>query len=1012
MIPRLPVDLQPSNTDPVLTISYALPDASPELVEQMATAPLENALSQLTSIRNIYSISGYHQGSIQITFDKYVDINLKKFEVSSVIRQLYPKLGPGIGYPIIEQRNREAGGQKVLLVYRANSKLAAYQIKKTVTDIFKTEVSRIRGVKEVQITGGEDIQITIEYDPDKIHQFNVSPETIHNVLSETFQTSYPGYFKTANGQRFLIKAENQIENINELSNLRIPTLTGYVLLKDLTKIYFEESQPRQYFRINGDNSVAISVYADEPVNRISLAEAVKMEIKQLSRNLPDGYSIQLDYDDTQYLVREINKNILRSSLAVLILLVFIVFTYRSRKYLVLLAASITINICISLWIIKILGITIHLYTLAGLTISFGLLIDNAIVMLDHLNRRSKKKIAPAILAASITTILALLLVFLLPEEDQLNLIDFCIAVTVTLLTSIAVAIFFVPACYVLLFDAHNDQSEKVSIHNLRTRVFIFTKYARLITYFSRYKKATASLLVLAFGLPVFLLPAKWEGQNWYNQTIGSDVYQENIRPYSDKVLGGALRLFVRNVYERSGYRTPDKTRLYVNATLPNGHTLQDMDRLLQRMEHTLQSVKGIEKYITHVISGEQGRIEITFLSTYENGPLPYQLKSRLIAQSLDLGGANWNIYGVGRGFSNSTSESLPNFKVEMRGYNYTELERQADRLAKELLLHKRIQKVNTNERLSWNEKSVDELILDIDPFTLGAQGVAPSDVASALIQNSQPHYPAAWLPYQHQRFPVYIQPANGEKFSTYHLLNDALQINDKNLHVKNIARLARQKTANAIHKENRQYIRQVGFDYYGSFQFGNRYLNESLDKITPGLPSGYTAKKISWSWDWGKAKRQYGILLLLIVFIYFVSTILFESFKYPWYIVLSIPVSYIGLFLSFGWFDFYFDQGGYAAFVLLGGLVVNSAIFIVNDLTQQKRSNNRLLLKVIVYKLKPILLTIVSTCLGLVPFLFGGENEVFWFALAVGTIGGLLFSVLFTGMFLPIMMLSNYTRDP
>jgi multidrug efflux pump subunit AcrB len=598
MIPRLPVDLQPSNTDPVLTISYALPDASPELVEQMATAPLENALSQLTSIRNIYSISGYHQGSIQITFDKYVDINLKKFEVSSVIRQLYPKLGPGIGYPIIEQRNREAGGQKVLLVYRANSKLAAYQIKKTVTDIFKTEVSRIRGVKEVQITGGEDIQITIEYDPDKIHQFNVSPETIHNVLSETFQTSYPGYFKTANGQRFLIKAENQIENINELSNLRIPTLTGYVLLKDLTKIYFEESQPRQYFRINGDNSVAISVYADEPVNRISLAEAVKMEIKQLSRNLPDGYSIQLDYDDTQYLVREINKNILRSSLAVLILLVFIVFTYRSRKYLVLLAASITINICISLWIIKILGITIHLYTLAGLTISFGLLIDNAIVMLDHLNRRSKKKIAPAILAASITTILALLLVFLLPEEDQLNLIDFCIAVTVTLLTSIAVAIFFVPACYVLLFDAHNDQSEKVSIHNLRTRVFIFTKYARLITYFSRYKKATASLLVLAFGLPVFLLPAKWEGQNWYNQTIGSDVYQENIRPYSDKVLGGALRLFVRNVYERSGYRTPDKTRLYVNATLPNGHTLQDMDRLLQRMEHTLQSVKGIEKYIT------------------------------------------------------------------------------------------------------------------------------------------------------------------------------------------------------------------------------------------------------------------------------------------------------------------------------------------------------------------------------------------------------------------------------
>jgi multidrug efflux pump subunit AcrB len=199
----------------------------------------------------------------------------------------------------------------------------------------------------------------------------------------------------------------------------------------------------------------------------------------------------------------------------------------------------------------------------------------------------------------------------------------------------------------------------------------------------------------------------------------------------------------------------------------------------------------------------------------------------------------------------------------------------------------------------------------------------------------------------------------------------------------------------------------VGFDYYGSSLFGNKYLDEVLARQKPLLPAGYKAEKISWSFSWAKAKRQYGLLLLLILGIYIIGTILFESFKQPLYIVLAIPISFIGLFLNFAVFEFYFDQGGYAAFILLGGLVVNSVFFILNDFNQVKNKSNRAFVKVLAAKIKPITLTILSTSLGLVPFLIGGDNEIFWFALTVGTIGGLLVSFIFVTFVLPILLFQN-----
>ncbi len=164
-------------------------------------------------------------------------------------------------------------------------------------------------------------------------------------------------------------------------------------------------------------------------------------------------------------------------------------------------------------------------------------------------------------------------------------------------------------------------------------------------------------------------------------------------------------MFVRGVYEKSSYREPEKTRLYVSARLPFGNTLDQMDFIMREFESYLKGVEGVDQFVTYVTSGQYAQIVITFKEEYERGALPYQLKGKLSVKSTDWSGAQWNIYGVGQGFyTGGGGEGIPSFRVEMKGYNFDELERQSEILAEKLRQHKRIPEVNTNERLSYNEQ--------------------------------------------------------------------------------------------------------------------------------------------------------------------------------------------------------------------------------------------------------------------------------------------------------------------
>ncbi|MCR9084788.1 MAG: efflux RND transporter permease subunit, partial [Cyclobacteriaceae bacterium] len=416
-----------------------------------------------------------------------------------------------------------------------------------------------------------------------------------------------------------------------------------------------------------------------------------------------------------------------------------------------------------------------------------------------------------------------------------------------------------------------------------------------------------------FGIPIFYLPAKWDDQEWYNKTVGNTFYQEEIRPYVDKALGGSLRMFVRGVFEKSSYREAAKTRLYVSARLPFGNTLDQMDFIMREFEAYLKDVEGIDKFVTYVMSGQRAQIEITFKEAYENSALPYQLKGKLSVKSTDWSGAQWNIYGVGQGFyTGAGGEGIPSFRVTMKGYNFDELERQAEILAEKLLKHKRIQEVNTNERLGWGEQKTEEYVLRLDQNQIALGQTNQFQLINTMLDLSKPQGPTGSLTLEEKNYGMVIREAKSNDFSKFDLEQKGLVGGSERIYkISDYGTLTKETTTNALNKEDRQYIRAVAFEYMGSAKFGNEYLDEVLDEMKQIMPIGYTAEKRTWSFSYEKAKRQYSLLAFLILGIFMICAVLFENLKQPVYIIAIIPISFIGLFLIFSLFDFYFDQGGY-----------------------------------------------------------------------------------------------------
>ncbi len=580
LLPQLQVDLYPAGNRPELNISFSLPATPPELVEQLVTAPLENALSGLGGLKNISSISENGRGSIGLLFEKSEDMDQKRFEVATIIRRMYKQLPEGLSYPVVQQGGNDDRSAMPLLVYSIFAPLPPEEIKSTAERLLARPLAQLPNVQQATVTGAQPWQLKLTFDRHKMAVWGLQKADLANALHTWGRGHHLGVHVLGSGQPVFVEATASLQQVADLEALPLAMPNGTVVpLGTVARVERIPARPSSFYRVNGQNAVPLVISAHKGSNRLAVGKAVKTRLNKLAAQLPPGHNLRNDYDDTEFVAAELDKIYVRSSLSVLILVLFILLVRRNLRYLAVLLSGIAVNLSlvgICLWA---LGLGIHLYTLAGLTVSFGILLDNALVMLDHYHRQRDRRVFLALLAASLTSMAALLLVLLLPEEERMDLGDFAMVVSLGIATSLVVALWYTPAAWALWIGKKTPAPGAAEATSKG-----FRYYTQLVQWLARKRKWTVAATVLLFGTPVFWLPMQWEGQEWYNRTLGNEWYLEEVRPWTDKLLGGSLRLFVRDVFEKSGYRSNERTRLYVNARMPVGHTLEQMDAAMRQIE--------------------------------------------------------------------------------------------------------------------------------------------------------------------------------------------------------------------------------------------------------------------------------------------------------------------------------------------------------------------------------------------------------------------------------------------
>lgn len=1044
LIPMLPVKLNPSNILPGITVDFSMPGVSAQVVEKTVTGRLEAMLSRIKGVKSINSNSRNGGGSITIDLDKYTNTDMVRFEASTIIRQTWPELPEGVSYPSIRMKSPNEEALRPCMTFTLNSPSSPIQIQRYAEEHIKNRLAQLPGIYMIDVSGATSMEWRLEYDNDQLRQLGITISDISQAVNRFYAKEFLGTYnvESASGGeewiRLVLTPEKEGQNSFDSTRILVQNKNGKMLrLDELVKVAYVEEKPSSHYRINGLNSIYLSITADERANQLELGKTVEKEMEDIRQNLPTGYEIHMSYNSTEYIQHELNKIYLRTSLTVIILLLFVLLITLSSKYLCLIVVSLSVNVAIAFIFYYLCELEMQMYSLAGITISLNLIIDNTIVMSDHYLRQKNRKAFVSILAATLTTMGALTVIFFMDEGTRMNLQDFAIVVIINLAVSLFVALFFVPSMIDKIGLKKKERSikqrrwmerphlKRIRRSTRRLPVYFTHFYQLLIQKLCHWRVAVGVVLVFAFGLPVFMIPERIEKDTKfaeiYNKTLGTTNYKDKIKPIVDRVFGGSWRLFVQKASSGNYNSLNEEPVLYVNANLPNGSTLDQMDALIKKMEVYLSEFKEIKQFHTIIYSAQRASINIYFLKEYQKSGFPYRLKSNIVTNALHLGGGSWGVYGLqDQGFSNDVRENAGSFRVKMYGYNYDELYYRAEQLKDLLLAHRRIKEVIIASNFTWWKDDYQEFYFELDKEKMAQQKISANGLFSTISPIFGQDMWIGSVISDKGTEAIKLSSKQSKIYDAWAMQNYPYEWDERQYKLSDVARIAKGLSPQEIAKENQQYRLCLQYEYIGTAELGYKLLDRELEKFNKTLPIGYKAESEKSGGGWwfgGGMNQQFKLLLIIVSIIFFITSILFNSLKQPLAIIFVIPVSYIGVFLTFYWFGLNFDQGGFASLVLLCGITVNASIYILNEYNSiRKRFPNlsplRAYTKAWNTKIIPIFLTVVSTILGFIPFMVGEGREAFWFPLAAGTIGGLVMSVIGVFIWLPVLALKRKLAIP
>jgi HAE1 family hydrophobic/amphiphilic exporter-1 len=467
------------------------------------------------------------------------------------------------------------------------------------------------------------------------------------------------------------------------------------------------------------------------------------------------------------------------------------------------------------------------------------------------------------------------------------------------------------------------------------------------------------------------------------------------------MFGGSYYLFNKYVSRGrvwGGAFGSQSSYISIQIQQQRGEELEQTDMLARFFEERLKEMPEVARFETRVMA-ERGSIFVYFPEEYENTDIPVAIKEQLYQYSLGWGGADVRVYGYGPSFYGGGG-SAPNYTIQVLGYNYEHVREIAESVGERLKRFSRVRDVDTNSSGRYVRDKAVELVLDVDREKLALHDVTAADVVaqvSAAVRGQTANRTLV-VAGEERQFSLKL---DGYQTMDMHRLNELLipAPGGDALRLGTVASLRERNVLSTVRRENQQYERSVSYEFRGPPKLGDR-TRDQVVKAT-FLPPGYTIKASqSYSWSVEEKKAIYGVLALSVLLVFMVTAAVFESIKLPLCVLLTVPMALIGVFLVFFYTGASFTREAYVGVIMMGGIVVNNSILLVDHVNQLRRIYGLPLAEALergtIERVRPILITSLTTIGGLLPLvLFSRTADAnIWNALTYSLIGGLASSTI------------------
>ncbi len=985
---RLSIDLMPEITFPTISVISDYGNVGPQEMEESITRPIEEALAAVQGVEEITSSSTEGRSQVRVAFGWGTDLDVAANDIRDRIDRVLGRLPEDMERPMIRKFDLSAFPVMFLAV---SSNLNPLDMRRIVEDQVKYRLERVAGVAAIDIRGGLDREIHVDLKSAQLKALGISTGAVLSTLRSENINVPAGLYEKGNLE-VLVRTQGEYRNLDEIRNTVVALRDGApIQIRDVADVNDSWEEVRQFVRIDGKPGLRISISKQSGANTVKVAEAVRAEIERINRDIPQLRIVPL-IDTSVYINQSIrnvgNSALLGGLLALLILFLFL----RNISSTLIISTAIPISIIATFGLMYFSGFTLNIITFGGLALGIGMLVDNAIVVLENIYRNRESGADPvrsaldgasqvwsAVMASTLTTVVVFLPVVFIRGMSGIMFQQMAVVVSFSLLCSLIVALTLIPmlSSRFMRFqpaEHFKGESRLHRIYSSSESAFLKTEqtYSKLLGWALVHKRI---VVVSAFALFVFsvllvrligveLMPAADEGE---------------VQVSLEMAVGTKLEIVdqaARAVEDIVRAKVPEMVSMLSNVGgggygASGGHTAEVRVTLVQRKKRN-RSSEQIANDLRKVLTQLPG----------------VTVRTR----------AGQGLFILRMG---SASESPIN--IEIRGYDLETAQRMAIRVREALA---RIPSI-TDTRISREEGSPEQIIridrakaADLD---LSVAGIG--EVLQTAIGGTQ----ASYFREGGKQYPILVRLDEEDRKDLDELL-DLTAINSRGEPVilRNVVNAVQDEGPVRIERKDQERIITVNANYTG------KDMGSVIGEIRRELRSIAVPKDfvILFGGDYEEQQKAFRELLfgfiLAIFLVYMVMAGQFESFRDPFVVLFSIPMSLIGIVLTMILTGTIFSMQAFIGCIMLAGIVVNNAILLVDCTNQLRRNDGMELIEAVKLggsrRLRPILMTTLTTVLGLVPLSIGfGEGGETQAPLARVVTGGLLSSSLITLVLIPVV---------